>query len=96
MWSFRAYLEEKCADPAFLRLYEDRCAICPKTVMIITTIRERGLSYEDVARRSGVAFEHLTLLESAEQCSFEDVKKLSCFLGLPEPGACKKKSGDKH
>jgi hypothetical protein len=91
MWSLRAYLRDKCAEPGFLELYQDRCAICPKTVLIISTIREQGLSSEDVARSSGVTFEHLELLESADRCSFDDVKKLSRFLGLPEPDVCKKK-----
>jgi cyanate lyase len=95
MWSFRAYLTDKCADPKFLQLYQDQCTICPKTVVIITTIRERGLSFEDVARRSGVALEHLELLESADRCSYDDVKQLSRFLGLADPGVCRKKSGNR-
>jgi hypothetical protein len=92
MWSFRAYLKDKCSDPAFLEHYQDECNICPNTVMIISTIGEQGLSYEDVARRSGVALERLELLESADRCSFDDVEKLSRFLGLPVPSSCKKKS----
>jgi hypothetical protein len=95
MWSLRAYLKDKCAEQKFLELYQDQCTICPKTVLIISTIRERGLSHEKVARRSGVAFEHLELLESADRCSFDDVEKLSRFLGLPVPGGCRKKSGNR-
>ena len=50
MWSFRAYLKAKCADPAFHEQYHEQCNICPKTVLIISTIREQGLSKEEVAR----------------------------------------------
>ena len=92
VWSFRAYLEDKCADPAFLDHYLDQCNICPKTVLIITTISERGLSPQDVARQSGVNMEHLELLESADRCVYEDIVKLNRFLGLPEPGECKKEN----
>jgi hypothetical protein len=93
MWSFRAYLQAKCADPEFLDQYRDQCNICPKTVLIISTIRERGLTNEDVARRSGVKPEHLDLLESAEQCNFDDVQKLGRCLNLSLPGECKKANG---
>jgi glutaredoxin-related protein len=90
MWSFRAYLKDKCADPEFLEHYHEQCNICPKTVLIINTIQERGLRYDDVARQSGIMQEHLELLESADRCSYDDVVKLSRYLGLPEPGVCKK------
>ncbi len=92
MWSFRAYLRDKCADPAFLDHYFDQCNICPKTVLIVTTIRERGLSPEDVARQTGVNLEDLSLLESADRCEYDDVVKLCSFLGLPDPGECKKEN----
>jgi len=95
MWSFKAYLKDKCSDPAFLNHYLDQCNICPKTVLIITTMRERGLSPEEVARQAGVAVKHLELLESADRCKYDDVVKLCRFLGLPEPGECKKENWKK-
>ena len=69
MWSFRAYLKAKCADPKFLDQYREGCNICPKTVLVFSTIREQGLTYEDVARRAGVELEHLELLEEADRAS---------------------------
>ncbi len=92
MWSFRAYLKAKCADPEFLDQYREQCTLCPKTVMIISTIRERGLTNEDVARRSGVELEHLELLESADRCIFDDVQKLGRCLNLTLSGECRKKN----
>ena len=96
MWSFRTYLKDKCADPAFFDQYLEQCNICPKTVLIITTMRDRGLSPEDVARRAGVDREHLELLESADRCEYNDIVKLCRFLGLPEPGECKKENWKKE
>ncbi len=90
MWTFRAYLLAKCADPAFLDQYHEQCTICPKTVLIISTIRERGLTNENVARRSGVKLEHLELLESADRCNFDDVRKLGRCLNLTWTNECKK------
>ena len=90
MWSFRAYLNKKCADPGFLDQYREQCAICPKTVLVVNEIRERGLSNEAVARSAGVELEHLLLLESADRCSYDDVKKLCHFLNLALPGECRK------
>ncbi len=90
MWTFRSYLQAKCSDPAFLDQYHEQCTICPKTVLIISTIRERGLTNEDVARRTGVKLEHLELLESADQCNFDDVQKLGHCLNLSLSNDCKK------
>jgi len=90
MWSFRAYLKDKCADPEFLDQYHEQCTICPTTVMIISEIREKGISNKDVAKSSGVEIEHLELLESAESCSYDDVLKLASFLNLPLSDVCKK------
>jgi hypothetical protein len=58
--------------------------------MIISAIRSRGLTNEDVARRSGVELEHLELLASADRCLFDDVQKLGRCLNLSLPGECKK------
>lgn len=96
MWSFRAYLKAKCVDPEFLDRYHEQCNICPKTVMIITAIREQGLTYEDVARRSGVEREHIELLESADQCIFDDVRKLGQCLNLSLSDECKKENWKKN
>jgi hypothetical protein len=93
MWSFRAYLAAKCTDPGFLDHYHEQCTICPKTVLIISTIRERGLAKEDVARGAGVELEHLELLESADQCIHDDVQKLGQYLKLSLSGECKKTGG---
>ena len=90
MWSFREYLKAKCADPAFDAHYWDQCNICPNTVMILTAIREQGRSYEDVAKGAGVEPEKLMLLETADHCSFEDVRKLGRYLKLPVSAVCKK------
>ncbi len=90
MWRFRAYLNAKCADPKFQDQYIAQCNICPKTVQILSTIREKGLTYEDVARRTGVNVEHLELLEAADQCNFYDAQKLARFLGLEFSGYCRK------
>jgi hypothetical protein len=90
MRSFRAYLASKCSDPVFLARYREQCCICPRTVLVISTIRERGLSHEAVARGAGVELEHLLLLESADRCSFDEVKSLSRFLDLPLHGECRK------
>ena len=95
MWSFRAYLKAKCADPVFFDQYYEGCNICPKTVLIFNTIREQGLRYEDVARRARVELEHLELLESADQCIFDDVRKLGRCLDLSFSGECKKENWKK-
>jgi hypothetical protein len=95
MWSFREYLVAKCADPAFLGEYLEQCNICPKTVLIISTIRERGLTYEDVARISGVELERLERLESGDKCIFSDVQKLGRCLNLSLSDECKKESRTK-
>jgi hypothetical protein len=92
MWSFRSYLKDKCVDQAFLDQYLEQCTICPKTVLIINTIREQGLTYEEVARRSGVELEHLKLLETGDRCIFEDVQKLGRCLKLSLSDECKKKT----
>ena len=63
MWSFRAYLKAKCADQGFHAQYREQCAICPMTVLLISTIRERGLSNEAVAQGGGLELERLELLE---------------------------------
>jgi hypothetical protein len=94
MWTFRAYLQAKCADPGFLDLYHEQCTVCPKTVQIIAAIRERGLTYEEVAKGSGVSLEHLELLESADQCIFADVQKLGLYLNLSLSDVCKKEQGN--
>ncbi len=91
MWSFRAYLKAKCADPSFNERYHEQCAICPKTVLIFTAIRERRLPHEEVAARAGVDPERLRLLEAAEECDFEEVRKLGRCLGLDLPEECRKK-----
>ncbi len=90
MWSFRAYLKAKCADPKFNDQYIAQCNICPKTVQILSTIREKGLTYEDVARKTGVNVERLELLEAADQCNFDDAQELARFLGLHFSGLCVK------
>ena len=90
MWSFRGYLEVKCADPAFRDQYREQCNICPKTVQIVTAIRERGLAGEDVALRAGVEPAHLELLETGDQCIFDDVQKLGRCLDLDFSGLCRK------
>jgi len=90
MWSFRAYLKTRCGDPEFLDQYQEQCTICPNTVMIISAIRERKLSYEEVARSSGVEPGNLDLLETADHCSFDDVRKLGSYLNLPILSVCKK------
>jgi hypothetical protein len=90
MKTFRTYLREKCADPEFFRCYQDQCAICPQTAKIFTAISDQGLSIGAVAQKAGVDPEHLALLESADRCSFDDVKKLCIALGLSLPGGCKK------
>jgi hypothetical protein len=90
MKTFRIYLRDKCADPEFLKRYQDQCTICPKTVRIFAAITEQGLSGEAVARKAGIDPEHLELLESADRCSFDDVKKLYKALVLPLPDGCKK------
>lgn len=90
MWSFRDYLKARCADQGFLDQFREQCTICPLTVLVISTIRERGLSNEAVARGARVELEHLELLESADQCSFEEVKKLYRYLDIPLSGKCRK------
>jgi DNA-binding Xre family transcriptional regulator len=90
MKTFRIYLREKCADPEFLKCYQDQCTICPRTAQIFAAIAEQGLSSEAVAQKAGVDPEHLALLESADRCSFDEVKKLCVALGLSVPDKCKK------
>jgi hypothetical protein len=88
MWTFRGYLQAKCADPKFLDQYREECSVCPKTVLIFSTIREQGLAYEDVAQRAGVDLEHLELLEQADRCSFEEVQRLGRCLNLSLSDKC--------
>ncbi len=90
MWRFRTYLEAKCGDSVFREHYHDQCNICPNTVKIISTIRERGLDPGQVAKQAGISPVNLELLESADRCSFDEVQKLSRCLGLPVPAECKK------
>jgi lambda repressor-like predicted transcriptional regulator len=90
MKSFRSYLRDKCADPEFLKRYEEQCNICPTTAKIFAAISEQGLSCETAARKAGVDPDHLALLESADRCSFDEVKKLCAVLGVPIPEGCKK------
>jgi DNA-binding Xre family transcriptional regulator len=59
-------------------------------VQIFAAIAEQGLTREAVARKAGVDPEHLALLESADRCSFDEVKKLCAALGLSISGECKK------
>ena len=91
MRSFKTYLKAKCVDPAFLAQYREQCTICPLTVLLISTIGERGLASEAVARGAGVELEHLALLETADRCSFDEVRKLYRFLDIPLSGECRKK-----
>jgi hypothetical protein len=91
MQSFREYLKAQCADPAFREQYHEQCCICQWTASIISTIQERGLSNESVARGAGVELEHLELLESADRCSPDDVLKLCGYLGIPDSGVCRKR-----
>lgn len=92
MKTFRIYLRDKCADPEFLKRYQDQCTICPMTVKIVAAISEQGLSSEAVAHKAGIDPEHLALLESADRCSFDEVKKLCTALGLSLPDGCKKEA----
>ena len=90
MKTFRTYLREKCADPEFRKCYQDQCTICPRTVRIFAAIAEQGLSTAAVAQKAGVDPEHLALLESADRCSFDEVKRLCAVLGISIPDECKK------
>ena len=53
---------------------------------------EQGLSCKAVARKAGIDPEHLAQLESADRCSFDEVKKLYIALGLSLPDGCKKRA----
>ena len=90
MKTFRTYLRDKCADPEFLKRYEEHCTIYPTTAKIFAAIAEQGLSSDAVAVKAGVDPGHLALLESADRCSFDEVKKLCAALGVPIPEGCKK------
>lgn len=90
MKTFRIYLRDKCADPEFRKRYQDQCTICPTTARVLAAITEQGLSSAEAAHKAGVDPEHLALLESADRCSFDEVKKLCITLGLSLPHECKK------
>ncbi len=90
MWSFRSYLKAKCADPAFLEQYEEGCTICPQTVAMFNIIRERGLSFEQVAEQSGVLLENVELLSTAERCCYDDIRSIARCLNYPLSGVCRK------
>jgi hypothetical protein len=90
MKTFRSYLRDKCADPEFLKRYRDQCTICPITVQLFAAITEQELSSDAAARKAGVDLKNLALLESADRCSFDEVKKLYSALGLSLPCECKR------
>jgi hypothetical protein len=90
MGTFRGYLKAQCEDPEFRKKYYEQCSICQRTALIIATVQERGLSKEAVAQGAGIELESLELLESADRCFPDDVRKLFSYLGLPDPGICRK------
>jgi phage-related protein len=87
---FSAYLERKCSAPEFKEQYDRLCTVCAKTAAIVNRMQTNGISIEDIARRTGIAVENLTKLESADWCRFDDVRRLCRVFGIEEPKSCVK------
>jgi DNA-binding Xre family transcriptional regulator/phage-related protein len=87
---FGAYLHGKCSDPGFKEQYERRCTVCGKTAAIVSRMRERGISAEEMSNRTGVSVKNLTKLEAADWCRFDEVRTLCRALDIEEPGGCVK------
>ncbi len=85
-----AYLDHRCSEPEFKDEYDRHCNICSNTVAIISKMQELGITVEEMSRRTGVATENLLKLETADWCSYSDVRKLCRALGLREPQGCAK------
>ena len=87
---FRSYLERLCSAPEFKDEYDRHCTVCSRTAAIVNGMQAKGISIEDMAQRTGIAVDNLRKLESADWCTFEDVKKLCKELGIEEPDSCVK------
>lgn len=92
---FRTYLDLKYSVPEFKEQYDRLCTVCVKTAAIVHKIENKGISMDEIARRTGIAVEELMKLESADWCRFEDVKKLCRALEIEEPKTCVKQRFDK-
>jgi DNA-binding Xre family transcriptional regulator len=85
---FRMYLNRKCSDPEFKEQYERLCTVCARTAAIVGKMHEKGISFEEMARRTGIAVENLLKLETADWCRFDDIRTLCRALDLEEPQHC--------
>jgi DNA-binding Xre family transcriptional regulator len=91
---FGMYLELKCSDPEFKDQYDRLCTVCAKTAAIVGKMHEKGISTEEMARRTGITVENLLKMETADWCRFDDVRTLCRELDIEEPQSCvKQRSG---
>jgi DNA-binding XRE family transcriptional regulator len=91
MSTLENYINRKCGDPGFRKLYEESCEICRVTVELIDRMYQTGLSKDETARKAGVTLQELSDIEEGEKCSYVAVLKLCRALDLPEPKGCRKK-----
>ena len=92
MPTLKNYINRKCEDASFRKMYEESCEICPVTVALIDRMYRMGLSREETALKAGVSIRELTDIEEAEKCSYDVAANLCRALGLPEPADCRKKN----
>lgn len=88
---FRTYLYRKCSDRGFKEQYERLCTVCTRTAAVVSTIYERGIPMEEMARQTGIPVKTLTKIETADRCNFDDLRKICRVLDIEEPERCVKK-----
>jgi DNA-binding Xre family transcriptional regulator len=88
---FRMYLERKCSTAEFKEQYDRLCTVCATTTAIVGKMHEKGISMQEMARRTGIAVENLLKLETADWCRFDDLQTLCRALDMEEPPLCVKK-----
>jgi len=93
MPTLKRYVAEQCADPAFGKLYEEFCEVCPVTVGLAARILELGLTIEEAAAQFGVTAGEVSDLLDADHCSHEVVVKACARLGVAPPADCRKMRG---
>lgn len=93
---FGKYLELKRSDPEFRDQYDRLCTICARTAAIVGKMHERGISVEEMSRRTGITADNLLKLETADWCRFDDVRTLCRELDIEEPESCVKQRFEEH
>jgi DNA-binding Xre family transcriptional regulator/phage-related protein len=93
--TFEMYLSLKCEAPEFRDEYDRLCTVCAKTTAIVGKMSEKGISTEEMSRRTGIAVENLLKLETADWCRFDDIVTLCRELDIEAPQSCVKQRFEK-